>query len=114
MQKLITVAINLEKLRGNAQGTFTVTDVEEINALLQEGWIIEEYEFLSGGEEDEQAVVLFILNDGAVDAEFSLTDDEIEEDDESLSEEDAKNEDGDEEPEDEDEISRTHADAPMI
>ena len=114
MQKLLTVAINLEKLRGAAQGTFTITDVEEINNLLQEGWIIEEYEFLSGGEDNEQAVVLFILNDGVIDAEFDLTDEEAGEDEDVLSEDDEKAEESDEDLEDEEKSNRTHADAPMI
>ena len=116
MQKLITVAINLEKLRGTAQGTFTITEVEELNNFLQEGWIIEEYEFLSAGGEDEQEVVLFILNDEMSETEFDITAEDADEDEDSFPEDDEQKEGRDEEVEDEDEDEgrRAHANVPMI
>ena len=115
MQKLVTVAINLEQLRETSEGTFTMTHIEEINNLLHEGWIIEEYEFLSGGNNDEQAVVLFILNDETV-SELDLSEEVLDEENESLLDDGPKEDDEDEEldDEDKDESNRTHANAPMI
>lgn len=63
MQKLITVTIDVEKLQQASTGAFTVTEVEEINALLEEGWAVEEFEFISGEEESSKAVMLVVLND---------------------------------------------------
>ncbi len=63
MQKLITITIDVKSLQQEADGPFTVTEVDGINDLLEEGWAIEDYEFLSGDEESDKAVLLVILND---------------------------------------------------
>jgi hypothetical protein len=70
MQKVVTVTIDIDKLQQTAKGQFAVTEVEEINDMLEEGWTIEEWDFITGEKEDEKAVMIFILNDGLDDMEF--------------------------------------------
>jgi hypothetical protein len=70
MQKLITVTINVEKLQTASQGAFTLTEIEEINDLLEDGWNVEEWEFISSEQESEKAVLLVILNNELDEADF--------------------------------------------
>lgn len=63
MQKLITLTIDVKSLQGEAKGPFTINEVDGLNDLLETGWAIEDYEFLSGEEESEKAVLLVVLND---------------------------------------------------
>ena len=67
MQKLITITINLGKLQESSKGVFTLTDVEEINEMLEDGWRVEEWKFVTGEKEAEKAVLLVVLNDAGAD-----------------------------------------------
>ena len=69
MQKLITVTIDIEKLQESSKGAFTVNEIEEVNTLLEEGWEIEEWEFITSDKEAEKAIVLLMLNDELYDTE---------------------------------------------
>src|ERR1043165_7082730 len=96
MQKLITVTIDVEKLQAGSNDHFSITEVEGINDLLDEGWHIEEWEFLTAEKEAEKAVLLVILNDD-VDLQTAIYDMETDIDEEDNTE----NEDTDYEEEEE-------------
>lgn len=70
MQKLITVTINVEKLQSANEGAFTISEVEEINAILEDGWNVEEWEFITSDQETEKAVLLVVLNNEPAEPEF--------------------------------------------
>ena len=96
MQKLITVTINIEKLQESSKGPFTINDVDEINELLQQGWAIEQWEFITGEKETDKAVMLIVLNDdnsyGDFGDEFPYDEDETEGDE--IDDADADNDNG--------------------
>ncbi|ASZ14259.1 hypothetical protein KTO58_02640 [Chitinophaga pendula] len=75
MQKILTVTINLEKLQAaseqDANHSF-VREIPEVNALLEEGWIIEEWDTL--GTNSNNVTLLFILNDELDEYNNSLMD----------------------------------------
>lgn len=64
MQKLITLTIDIGKLQEQAAGPFSITEIDAISELLQAGWIIESWEFITGDDERTKAVILMMLNDG--------------------------------------------------
>lgn len=86
MQKLITVSVNTQQLIQSPTNPFTINEVDSINELLEQGWEIEEWDFLKEGEGDGEILLLVILNDDAMmdrfDDEFDEEFDEEEEDDE--------------------------------
>lgn len=98
MQKLITVSVDTKQLIQSPSNPFTINEVDSINELLEQGWEIEEWDFLKEGESDGEILLLVILND---DGMFDEEDEEF--DDEFGLEEDKDEEDDDEEDEDEEE-----------
>lgn len=68
MQKVVTVTIDLERLQEagqqeNAPDVSFVNEIPAINQLLEEGWIIEEWENLSVNSVNGSVSLLFILTD---------------------------------------------------
>ena len=86
MQKLITVSVNTQQLIQSPTNPFTINEVDSINELLEQGWEIEEWDFLKEGEGDGEILLLVILNDEEMmdrfDDEFDEEFDEEEDDDE--------------------------------
>ena len=74
MQKLITVSVDTKQLIQSPTNPFTVNEVDSVNELLEQGWEIEEWDFLKEGEGDGEILLLVILND---DAMFDKDDDEF-------------------------------------
>ena len=95
MQKLITVSVDTKQLLQSPTNPFTVNEVDGVNELLEQGWEIEQLEFLKGG--DGTILFLAILNDDAMfdedddefDRDFGFDDDDDDEDDDD--EEDDRN-----------------------
>lgn len=63
MQKLITVSVDTKQLVQSPNNPFTINEVDSINELLEQGWQIEEWDFLKEGEGDGEILLLVILND---------------------------------------------------
>jgi len=86
MQKLITVSVDTKQLLQSADNPFAINEVDSVNELLEQGWVIEEWDFLKEGEGDGEILLLVILNDDAMfdqddsdfDDEFGLEDDDEE------------------------------------
>ena len=86
MQKLITVSVDTNQLLQSPTNPFTVNEVDGVNELLEQGWEIEEWDFLKEGEGDGEILLLVILNDDAMMDGF---DDEFDdEEDDEFNEED--------------------------
>ena len=66
MQKLITVSVDTKQLKQSPTNPFTINEVESINELLEQGWEIEEWDFLKEGTGDGEILLLVILNDDAM------------------------------------------------
>jgi hypothetical protein len=66
MQKLITVSVDTKQLAQSPTNPFTINEVDSINELLEQGWEIEEWDFLKEGEGDGEILLLVILNDDAM------------------------------------------------
>ena len=88
MQKVITVSVDTKQLEQSQTNPFTINEVDSINELLEQGWEIEEWDFLKEGETDGQVLLLVILNDDAMfdreddfDDEFGFDDDDEDDDD---------------------------------
>jgi hypothetical protein len=97
MQKLITVSVDTEQLKQSPTNPFTIHEVDSINELLEQGWEIEEWDFLKEGEGDGEILLLVILNDDAMfdredefNDEFGFDDEEEMDDDEQDEIEDEK------------------------
>ena len=99
MQKLITVTVDTKQLVHSPTNPFTINEVDSINELLEQGWQIEEWDFLKEGEGDGEILLLVILND---DAMFDNDDEEF--DDEFGYSGDEKDFDGEQEEDELDEI----------
>ncbi|MEO6732357.1 MAG: hypothetical protein ABIN01_14160 [Ferruginibacter sp.] len=89
MQKLITVSVDTKQLTQSPTNPFTINEVDSINELLEQGWEIEEWDFLKEGEGDGEMLLLVILNDDSMfdreddfDDEFGFDEDEEDEEDE--------------------------------
>ena len=91
MQKVITVTIDLERLQSTGQqdhsrSTSFVNELPEINQLLEEGWMIEEWEILNVNSVNSPITLLFILTDelmydtseNATDSAFQLEEEQEE------------------------------------
>ena len=63
MQKIVTVTVDTTQLSPGKVTPFAVNELEEINEILQQGWQIEDWDFLREGETDGQVVLMVILND---------------------------------------------------
>ena len=63
MQKIVTVTVDTTQLSPGKINPFAVNELDEINEILQQGWQIEEWDFLKEGEADGQVVLMVILND---------------------------------------------------
>jgi hypothetical protein len=88
MQKLITVTIDIEQLQEVNSDGFYLTEIVEINELLEEGWHIEEWQFVTDRNESKKAVILVVLNDLTSDpdletAVYEFSGEDEEEDDEA-------------------------------
>jgi hypothetical protein len=76
MQKVITVAVDTKQLMKSPTNPFTINEVDSINELLEQGWEIEEWDFLKEGEGDGEILLLVILNDDAMfDSDDEMGDD---------------------------------------
>jgi hypothetical protein len=94
MQKLITVSVDTKQLTQSPTNPFTINEVDSINELLEQGWEIEEWDFLKEGEGDGEILLLVILNDDAMfdredefDDEFGFGDDDMNDDEQDEIEE---------------------------
>jgi len=96
MQKLITVSVDTKQLLKSPNNPFTINEVDSINELLQQGWEIEEWDFLKEDDGDGEIVLIVTLNDDAMfddddedefDDEFDFDEDEVEDDEEEEEEE---------------------------
>lgn len=95
MQKMITITINTRMLSAGAQEAFTVTEVEQVNDMLEAGWLLEEWDFLNETPDEHGNVSLVaVLNDAALgmddDDLFGEHEDEFDEEFEEEEEEDKK------------------------
>ena len=64
MQKLLTLTIDIESLQASADGAFSLSEIDALNHLLREGWVLESWEFVSADTETRKPVILAVLNDG--------------------------------------------------
>lgn len=90
MQKLLTATVNTNQLVQGLASSFTITEVEGINELLEQGWEIEEWDFLKEDAGDGVILLIVILNDNAMYVEAEEQEELLEEFDfgeEDLSEE---------------------------
>ena len=69
MQKIVTVLIDTSQLSPGKLNPFSVTELDEINDILEMGWQVEEWDFLKEGETDGQVVLMVILNDDLIEEE---------------------------------------------
>ena len=74
MQKLITVSVDVKQLMKSPTNPFTINEVDSINELLEQGWEMEEWDFLKEDAGDGQILLLVTLND---DAMFDENEDEF-------------------------------------
>ena len=88
MQKLITVSVDTKQLLKSPTNPFTINEVDSINELLNQGWEIEEWDFLKEDDGDGEILLIVTLNDEAMfddedvdefDDEFDFDEDEDEE-----------------------------------
>src|SRR6187401_1779033 len=88
MQKLITVSVDTKQLKQSPTDTFTINHVDSVNELLEQGWEIEEWDFLKERGDDGEILLMVILNDDAMfdredefDNEFDFDEDDDDDDD---------------------------------
>lgn len=103
MQKMITVTIDTKMLADRSHETFTIQEVDAVNELLESGWYMEEWEFLTeDADEDGKISLIAVLNDDQVmglEEDFSYEDyntDEEEDDSDEHNEDELKEEDKEE------------------
>lgn len=72
MQKVIAVAINVNQLVSQSDQTFTLTELEELNDLLAEGWEIEDWSFLTDDPVNGRMPMVVVLNDSLVQVDEEL------------------------------------------
>jgi hypothetical protein len=66
MQKLLTASVDVKQLVQGLKSPFTITAVEGINELLEQGWEIEEWDFLKEDAGNGMILLIVILNDNAM------------------------------------------------
>ncbi len=64
MQKLVTLTIDIESLQSGSGGSFSLSEIDALNDLLREGWVLESWEFVSAEAETKKPVIMAVLNDG--------------------------------------------------
>jgi len=90
MQRLITVGIDTKQLLKTAGNPFIINDVDSVNELLEQGWEIEEWDFLVEDTGDGQLLLMVTLNDDAMfdDDDENFGEFELDEDEEEFEEDD--------------------------
>ena len=63
MQKVIALSINLDQLMVRSDETFSISEPGALNELLQEGWEIEDWSFLTDDPVNGKIPMLVVLND---------------------------------------------------
>jgi len=66
MQKLFTVTVNSKQLIEGVKSNFKVEEVEGVNEFLQQGWQIEEWNFLKEEAGSGVIILIVILNDSSM------------------------------------------------
>jgi hypothetical protein len=66
MQRLITVSVDIKQLLKSPTNPFSINEVDSVNELLEQGWEIEEWDFLKEDSGDGQILLLVTLNDEAM------------------------------------------------
>ncbi len=63
MQKVITVSLDTKSLMHTENGKSVVTEITEVNNLLEMGWELEEYEILHKDEASGKVLLWLVLTD---------------------------------------------------
>jgi hypothetical protein len=63
MQKVIAFSIDVNQLVSHSSDTFGLSEPEELNQLLAEGWEIEDWSFLTDDPINGKMPMLVVLND---------------------------------------------------
>lgn len=63
MQKVIAFSIDVNQLVSRSDETFSIAEPEALNELLQEGWEIEDWSFLTDDPVNGKMPMLVVLND---------------------------------------------------
>jgi hypothetical protein len=63
MQKVIAFSIDVNQLVSRSDETFSIAEPEMLNELLQEGWEIEDWSFLTDDPVNGKMPMLVVLND---------------------------------------------------
>ncbi len=79
MQKVITVSLDTKALMQSDNGQSVVSEIREVNNLLDIGWELEEYEILHKDEATGKVLLWLVLTD-----DMFLPADDEEEDDEDF------------------------------
>lgn len=66
MQKLFTVTVNSKQLIEGVKSNFKVEEVEGVNEFLEQGWQIEEWNFLKEEAGSGVIILIVILNDSSM------------------------------------------------
>ncbi len=72
MQKVIAVAIDVNQMVSQSNQIFAITELEELNDLLAEGWEIEDWSFLTDDPVNGRMPMLVVLNDSLLQVEDDL------------------------------------------
>jgi hypothetical protein len=63
MQKVVAFSIDVNQLVSRSDETFSIAEPEALNELLQEGWEIEDWSFLTDDPVNGKMPMLVVLND---------------------------------------------------
>ena len=63
MQKVIAVSIDVNQLVSQSDHTFSMAELDELNDVLEEGWEIEDWSFLTDDPVNGRMPMLVVLND---------------------------------------------------
>jgi len=63
MQKVIAFSIDVNQLVGRSAETFFMSEPEELNNILEQGWEIEDWSFLTDDPVNGKMPMLVVLND---------------------------------------------------
>ena len=77
MQKVITVSLDTRSLMSSGAGRTVVEEISEVNALLESGWDLEEFEVLHKDESTGKVLMWLVLSD-----DLFLPDEDWDEDEE--------------------------------
>ena len=70
MQKVITVSIDVNQVVSQAEGTFAISELEVLNGILEQGWEIEDWTFLTDDPINGKIPMLVVLNDDMIDEDL--------------------------------------------